>query len=594
MKSTQKLTAFFNHRLNNFRHALSYYDALPQLTLLGLIVGLFTGSIIIGFRFLIENPLSLLLTEHSDNFEILSVADRTLFIFSGLFLLTLLLKAAGNKYSETSVAHVLDRLHNHQGRMPLGNWVVQFFAAVIALVSGQSVGREGPAVHLGAGAASLLGQWLRLPNNSMRTLIGCGVAAAISASFDTPMAGVIFAIEVILMEYTIVGFVPIILASVVGTVLSQAVFGKSGLIVVGTGGMNSLLELPYMIIVGLAIALCASLYIRLTLYALKFQSLSIYVRLLIAGILTAVVAAFVPEIMGLGYDTVNGAIAGHFFVGSLVVIAIAKLLVTPLVISLGIPGGSIGPLLVIGACVGGAMGLLIHSLFPDLITNPGFYVILGMTGMMAATLNAPQAALVAVLELSYNPNMIFPAMLVIVVSCVATRQLFRFDSIFIEQLKYSGRDIDLGPARQALSRAGVRSIMDTRLKLCTQTISMKETDQLLADNPRWLIFERDHQKTALSAADLAAHIDHLKHQQRFLEPSQTLDLMEIPGRRCVLNPIHDTANLLEALEQLKQSGNEALYVSKTYAPLTGDIQGVITLPGIENHYQLTEFKNAVR
>jgi len=584
-----------NDHANNFRHSLAYFDALPQLTLLGLLVGVFTGAVIVLFRFLIDVPLHFLLHGKPDNFESLNVSNRFLFIFAGIFLLSLLLKLAGTKHSETSVAHVLDRLHNHQGKLPLTNWLVQFLGAVVALVSGQSVGREGPAVHLGAGAASQLGQWLRLPNNSMRTLISCGVAAAISAAFDTPMAGVIFAMEVIVMEYTIVGFVPVILASVMGTALSRAAFGHTGLLV-GSSEMNSLLELPYMVVMGLVISVCASIYIRLNVFALHFQHISIYVRLLIAGMLTAAIAAFVPEVMGLGYDTVNTALAGQLLITSLLVIGLAKLALTPVVIGLGIPGGVIGPLLVIGACMGGALGLLLSMLVPELETNPSFYVVIGMAGMMAATLNAPLAALVAVLELSYNPNMIFPAMLVIVVSCVSTRQLFRLNSIFIEQLKHSGRDLDYGPAIQALRRAGVRSIMDTRFELSANQVNRDEMQRLLKTKPKWIVYEEDNQKYALRAADLAAALENGERPLE-IEDESVLDnnicLDDIPGRRITLTPIHDSADLVEALNMFKTASCEALYVSKAYTPLTGDIQGIVTLSAIQNYYQPKEFKHVV-
>ncbi|WP_045858125.1 chloride channel protein [Teredinibacter purpureus] len=599
MINTKQIARFCSDHLNNFRHSLAYFDALPQLTLLGLLIGLLTGAVIVVFRFLIDTPLSFLISEHTDNFESLSIPDRFLFIFTGLLALGLLIKIAGKKHSETSVAHVLDRLHNYQGKLPFSNWLVQFAGAIIAMVSGQSVGREGPAVHLGAGVASQLGQWLRLPNNSMHTLIGCGVAAAISASFDTPMAGVIFAMEVIVMEYTIVGFVPVILASVMGTMMSQAAFGESGGLLVGSSDMNSLTELPYMVVVGLVISLCASTYIRLNIFALKFNTISIYLRLLVAGLLTAVVATAVPEVMGLGYDTVNAALAGQLLVGSLLIIGMAKLLITPVVIGLGIPGGVIGPLLVIGGCIGGAMGLALQAIMPELSTNPSFYVVIGMTGMMAATLNAPLAALVAVLELSYNPHMIFPAMLVIVVACVSTRQLFKLQSIFVQQLIHSGRKLDFGPAKQALRRAGVRSIMDTRFVMAPPNITVDESHLLLSKKPMWVLYEEDQQKVALRAADLAAAVTAHKEYiiqdvENTLSPEVLeLHLHDIPGRRLNLQPIHDTANLIEALEALTQAGAEGLFVSKTYRPLSGNVHGVITMASIQNYYQPEEFKHAV-
>ncbi|ACR12327.1 chloride transporter, ClC family [Teredinibacter turnerae T7901] len=579
---------------NRFRHSLAYIDALPQLTILGLIVGLFTGGVIVVFRLLTEQPLSYFMAGQPDNFESFSPRDRVIIIFSGILALALVLKLAGKKYRETSVGHVLDRTHNHQGKLPLGNCVVQFAGAVVALVSGQSVGREGPAVHLGAGAASQLGQWLRLPSNSMHTLVGCGVAAAIAASFDTPMAGVIFAMEVIMMEYTIVGFVPVILASVMGTAVSQAVFGKHSLLV-GSSDMTSLLELPYMVFFGLLIALCAAVYIRLNIFALQFGKYPVFLRLFAAGFYTAVIAIFVPEIMGLGYDTVNAALAGKLTVYSLLIIAAAKLAVTPVVIGLGVPGGVIGPLMFIGACVGGVVGTLLPLLVPEQQTNASFYAVLGMAGMMAATLNAPLAALVAVLELSYNPHMIFPAMLVIVVACVSTRQFFRLNSIFIEQLNHSGRQLDFGPARQALRRAGVRSIMDNRFLTCSRKLQPELANQLLQTNPMWILFDDDGEKIALRAADLAIELEKRKETAPSSdeEPNAALDLLEIPGRRLSTIAIDDTANLIQALELFRQTGADGLYVAGSYGLSAGKTQGIVTLAAIQNYYQPKELKNVM-
>ena len=121
----------------------------------------------------------------------------------------------------------MERLTRHQGYLPLRNAVIQFFGGAIALISGQSGGREGPAIHLGATAASLLGQKFQLPNNSIRTMIACGTAAAIASSFNTPIAGVIFAMEVVMMEYTVASFLPIIVAAVTSTLVSQAFFGAA-------------------------------------------------------------------------------------------------------------------------------------------------------------------------------------------------------------------------------------------------------------------------------------------------------------------------------------------------------------------------------
>lgn len=621
-----------------FRHSLSYIDALPQLTFLGFLVGILTGIIIVAFRGLVELPLTWLLPGHGENFEALSPHERVFLITLGIAAVIGLVRFLTVKDREIGVSHVLDRMHNHQAKLPLRNCVVQFAGAVICLISGQSAGREGPVVHLGAGAASQFASWLRLPNNSITILTGCGVAAAISASFDTPLAGVIFAMEVLALEYTIVGFVPVILASVMGTLMSKAAFGGSTFIIAGDIGLSSLAELPLLVAAGFILAVCAGIYIRLNILALGFlnKGLSphlITARLAIAGVLTIAVVSAVPQVMGQGYDTVNGALSGAIFAPTLLLIAVAKLCLTPVVMGLGLPGGVIGPLLVIGACVGGAIGSLATLLFPHLEINAGFYVLVGMTGMMAATLNAPLTALVTVLELSVNPNTLFPSMLVIVVASVSTRQLFKVKGIFVEQLLHSNRPLDFGPAKQALRRVGVRSVMDTRFTIVHQKISPKGAYAILAPRPSWLIItdENDRYSNAMHAADLANHLQKLaepaaiddekqrEYSRQAIAPNvtgpsrtnpetltpeaisskletvelETIDLLEIPSRTFRIGAIHESASLYEAMQSFSTESMQVLYVSGEKSTYADEVKGVLTLSAIENYYQPVEFRHAV-
>ncbi len=588
--SQKSILRKFQSALDQFRYSLSYVEALPQLTFLGLIVGLVTGIIIIAFRLLIDLPLLFLLPENPDNFEGLEPTTRVLFILCGAISLFILLRIAGKERNQVSVSHVLDRLHNYQGHMPTSNWWVQFAGGAISIISGQSVGREGPAVHLGAGAASRISRLLRLPNNSRYTLIACGVAAAISASFDTPMAGVLFAMEVILMEYTVVGFVPVILASVTGAALSQVVFSNTTpLLSIHQDQMHSLLELPFMAGAGLLVACAAAGFICIHLKMMQFSHWPLSIRLALAASFSAIVAWFLPEVMGLGYDTLSSALSGNLTLQILLAVAIFKLLLTAVITGLGMPGGIIGPTLVIGACIGGCLGYLAPYLYSGPTADPGFYVIIGMTGMMAAVLNAPMAALVAVLELSHNPNMIFPSMLVIVIACVTTRSAFGYKGIFIEQLNHSGRSLEFHPAQDALQKTGIANLMSSQLIYTDRHIGYSAAKTLLIKQPKWIITdfkdteEGTRDKLALNAADLAAYLESAPMDVLNLE--EKIDLLNIPGRRLILSPIHEAATLWEALEAIRTSNTEALYVAKRNTPLTASIRGIITEEAIKNYYQ---------
>ena len=245
--------------INQFRHSLAGIDALPQLTIIGTLIGFCVGGLIVVFRLLIDIPLGLWLPNHNENFESLPSHLHFIIPVVGSLIIALGLYYIPRKYRDVSVGNVLERFHNFQARMPAGNFFVQFFGGILCLISGQSVGREGPAVHLGASAASILGQWLKLPNNSLRTLVGCGVAAAIAASFDTPVAGVIFAMEVVLMSYSIVGFMPIMMASVCGALVARLTFGDVAFFTATDLHMHGLWELPIMVVAGLVIGRFATL-----------------------------------------------------------------------------------------------------------------------------------------------------------------------------------------------------------------------------------------------------------------------------------------------------------------------------------------------
>jgi CIC family chloride channel protein len=177
--------------LENLRHRLATADAIPQLAILGVLAGLSTGMVMLMFRAIIELPLMALLPGHnSENFEGLAPLTRVCLVVGGAILLGLWTQRLTPMRRSVGVVHVMERLNAHQGRMPLPNAIVQFIGGAAALLTGQSGGREGPAIHLGAAASSLLGQFLELPNNSIRTLVACGTAVPSTAPVQAPMTSV--------------------------------------------------------------------------------------------------------------------------------------------------------------------------------------------------------------------------------------------------------------------------------------------------------------------------------------------------------------------------------------------------------------------
>ncbi|MDF1832745.1 MAG: chloride channel protein [Porticoccaceae bacterium] len=563
-----------------FRHRLAHVDALPQLALLGIVSGIVTGLIAVAFRLAIEWPLELFLpTQQSEGFESLTLEARLLLPLAGTILLVVVMRRRSKAQRQCGVGHVIERYQQHQAHLPASNAIVQFIAGALAAVSGHSVGREGPAVHLGATCSSLLGQKLGLPNNSLRIMVGCGVAAAIAASFNTPLAGVIFAMEVVLMEYTVTGFIPIILSSVSGALISRVCFGDAPAFSIPTLAMGSMLELPFLIFCGIIVGLASSVVLKLHKYIQDLKTLSLTTRLLTAGILTSLAAAFVPQVMGVGYDTVEAAMLGDLSVTLLLTIAVTKLLLSTVTIALGVPGGSIGPTLVIGACLGGAMGIVGTNLSPENSASSGFYATIGMGAMMAGVLNAPLAALMALLELTYNSAILLPAMLVIVVATITARLTSRLPGLFL-----IGRNPEryTSPVFQSLSRAGVTSLMTRNFIAHTPLLSFEQAEILLNQHPEWIVIEKDDERFILRPSDLAHHI-----QTMLADESQhkAIDLLEIPGERWRLHPIHQRSTLQEALMLIREKNGFALHVTQPHTTASSPVAGIITRDQIDNYYQ---------
>ncbi len=572
----------FDFYIKFIRRPLSGTDALVQISALGLLVGVVTGLVILLFRQAIEQPLLHFLPDGTaEGFESLPLEYRFALPLAGSLILGVFLYFMNIAIRKVGVSYVIDRLNNHQGYISFKSLVVQFFTGVVSILSGQSAGREGPAVHLGSACGSLLGQYMRLPNNSIRTLVACGAAAAISASFNTPVAGVIFAMEVVMMEFTITSFTPIIVASVSAAIICQTVYGNEPAFNVHQLSLESLAEIPFILVTGVVIGTASALFVQLIKRYARYADKSIILRLAIAGLITGVVAMLYPEIMGVGYDTVNRVILGELGLQLLLGIAAAKLFVTAISVGLGMPSGLIGPTLFIGATLGGACGIATHAIWPEASSSPGLYVLLGMAAMMGACLQAPLSALLALLELTYNPHMLLPALLAIVVASLISSELFGQKPLFISILQAQGLNLRNDPISNALRRVSVGAVMERSLKRCNKFLSLEEALSLLKSEPKWLVVEVDGTPASLlPAADLARYVVELDKE----DTSQSIDLLAIPAQRRQVQSLHFQATLREALDRFEETGAEALYVERTSAPTIKTILGVLTQEDINNYY----------
>jgi len=563
------------------RLQMSSVEALPQLAVLGLIAGILTGVVVIAFRGAVDGSQIVILPSGTeDDFESLSPSSRFALVMTGAVVIGAVLQLLRSP-PRLGVVHVIERLQYHQGRLPLLSSVIQFVGAAMAIICGHSVGREGPTIHLGAATASLLAQRLGLPNNSIRTLVGCGVAAAIAAGFNTPLAGVILAMEVVLMEYTIAGFIPIILAAVSATALTRSVYGHDAVFMAAQWQWNAVGELPYILGLGVVVGILAGAFTWITTRSSRVSNnLPIFVRIVLGGLAVALIAVFVPAVMGIGYDTVNAALMGNMLLGALLVITAAKLLATGLCIGLGSPGGLIGPTIVIGATTGAATGLVVNALFNADVSS-GFYAMLGMGAMMGAVLQAPLAALLALLELTASPNVIMPGMAAVVSAAMVSSIVMRQASIYKLMMLSSGLDFHNDPMSQALSRIGVARIMNRTIARAERSISSTAAEQLLSDNPKWVLVRGEQAPAALlPAADLAHYMQEQEHAG-----DEQIDLLSIPAERLDLAATDVLASVQDARQTLDHSGKQALYVTGGHGAGRKKIYGIVTREEIDRAYR---------
>ncbi len=536
--------------LEALRATLARADALFPLSVLGLLAGIVTGVVIVAFRLISENALVLAgLMDDAENFEALSPEWRLALPIVGGLAIGLLFRAVRSESRSVGPAHVMAQLARHAGWLPWRNAVMQFVGGAVSIACGHSVGREGPVIHIGATSSSLLGQWLRLPNNSIRTLVGCGVAGSIAASFNTPIAGVVFAMEVVLLEYTLAGFAPVILAAMAATAVSRIVYGPDPAFSVPPLQLASLLELPFVVLLGVAVGCMAAAYVRGTrALDVRTRRLPLVLRTTAAGAITGVCALFAPQVMGLGYDTVQSALLGQFGLAMLVGIALLKLAATVACGGLGLPGGLIGPMVVMGATAGGALGLIGEWLMPQGGASAAFYATLGVVAMMGASLHAPLAALMAILELTANPHTLLPGMAAVIPALLVARSVFGQEAIFVALLRGRGLEYRFDPVALSLERTGVSAVMNRRFAQLPIDEDAAVLQQVLASAPDWLVVMRERNVVGIVRTPVVDAGENPSGARDALAALE--DALRSAPRFVVVSP---HATLREAMQRLEES-----------------------------------------
>jgi CIC family chloride channel protein len=340
---------------------------------------------------------------------------------------------------------------------------IKALASAISIGSGGSVGREGPIVQIASALGSSIGQLLRVPASQLRVIVACGAAAGVSATFNAPIAGALFAAEVVVGNFALAQLSPIVIASVVATVVSRFFLGNHPAFEVPVYELVSPLELvPYML-VGVCAGLVALIFMR-TLYASEdfFDRIPIpdWTKAALGGLGVGAIAIALPNVYGVGYSTITLALTDQLPLMMLGALLLAKIAATSITIGSGGSGGIFAPSLFLGATTGGFLGSILHQWFPDATATSGAYALVTMGAVVAATTHAPITAIIMIFELTQTIDIIPPLMAACVVSTLVTTFLER-DSIYTMKLTRRGIDLYEKEEHNVLKNLYVHDIIDT-------------------------------------------------------------------------------------------------------------------------------------
>ena len=589
-------------------HLFLKYTEHSYMVLVAIVIGLLGGLGAVGFRKCInlfqlaawqtENLTLDYLRELPIWWKILSPTVGGLIV--GLIIVRFAAEAKGH-----GVPEVMGAVALRGGRIRPRVVVAKLLASGVCIASGGSVGREGPIVQIGSAIGSSIGQWLRVGERRLRTLVGCGAAAGIAATFNAPVAGALFAVEIILGDFGVTQFSPIVISSVTATVVSRHFLGDFPAFEVPAYRLVSANELLAYAMLGIIAGLVALVFVR-SLYGAEdlFDKLKLPALLkpAIGGTLIGLIAIRFPEIFGVGYEAISEALTGDLGWRLLLVLVAVKIVAVSLTIGSGGSGGIFAPSLFIGAMVGGAVGTVAHSLWPEITGNPGAYALVGMGAVVAAGTHAPITAIVMIFELTGDYKIILPLMISSIIATLLATRLQKA-SIYTLKLLRRGVDIRSGLSANVLSHLRARDAMraeyaevgrtDQLMPVISRFVERPGDTILVTDTDRRLlgvITIDDIRPLMVDAESIGGLViaEDMMHEDGFpvFAPDDSLDeVMRRFGRYRFMAPVVDEGRVVGALwphDVIESYNSEILKrdMASTMAATVGNGPRERTLPGV--------------
>jgi CIC family chloride channel protein len=415
------------------------------------------------------------------------------------------------------VPEVMEAVALRGGRIRPVVALVKSLASSICIGSGGSVGREGPIVQIGSALGSGVGQALNLSRDRVRNLVACGAAAGVAATFNAPIAGTVFALEVILGSFAVPAFGTVVISSVTASVVGRLVFGDVPAFVVPQYTIHSLWEFPIYLVLGAAAAVVAAIYTR-SIYRMEdlFESWKIrpWVKPAVGGAILGITAlayglipglsfGAVPQVYGVGYPTIEAALNGDLLLPVMFALLALKIFSTALTLGSGGSGGVFAPGLFIGSLLGGCVGLSAATLFPGLPGPPGAYALVGMGAVFAGATHASMTAVIIIFEMTGDYKIILPLMLAVVTATLLNRSLMGGESIYTLKLLRRGVRIQHGRDIDVLQRVRVEDVMTRQVVTMHPDNSLDELTKTFLRTNRHALVVLDDDKRLVGIVSLS-------------------------------------------------------------------------------------------
>jgi CIC family chloride channel protein len=392
------------------------------------------------------------------------------------------------------VPEVMEAVALRGGRIRPVVAVVKSLASSISIGSGGSVGREGPIVQIGSALGSSLGQKLGLSDDRIRNLVACGAAGGIAATFNAPIAGVVFALEIILGQFSVRYFSSVVVSAVTASVIGRAVFGDvPAFRIPFEYGIASLWEFAFYPILGVLAALVGVAFVRLLYWTEdifeKWKGVPEWLQPMVGGILLGGIALAYPSITGItwgrmpqifnvGYGVIESALTNQLTLKVTLILLVLKMIATSLTLGSGGSGGVFAPGLFMGAMFGVAFEILIKTIFPGLLAPAGAYALVGMAALFAATAHAPLTAILILFELTGDYQIMLPLMLTVVIATLVAQKLLKGESIYTLKLTRRGIRLQRGRDVDVLQGVLVNEVMTRELNTVTKDLNLKELTEV--------------------------------------------------------------------------------------------------------------------